>query len=424
MLKPEENERLTRVSRGTPMGELLRRYWQPILLTSELAEKDGAPVRVRVLGEHLIAFRDTEGRVGLVDAYCPHRRAPMFYGRNEECGLRCVYHGWKFDTDGNCVDLPSEPAGSPMKAKVRINAYPTCEKGSAIWAYLGPDEHRPPPPDYEWMRAPETHRHLSKTYIQCNWLQSLEGGLDTSHSSFLHNNDIHDMTQLRARDGAPRIEVYTTDYGYYYVSRRDLKDDGEYVRIYHYVLPWQQLRGGVTHWNGGGNYDVPKLDGHIWVPIDDTQTYSWNWMCGINENATISPEFAEEFESHAGRGRHHLIPGTFRLKRNLSNDHMIDRDLQRTRSYTGIEGINTQDIALQEGMGPIVDRSKEYLGSSDKAIIAMRKLLLDATFAIERGETPKGVDPALHRDVRPYDTVVPRGMKWEDAMAELVLAKW
>src|SRR5580704_12783584 len=187
MLKREENERITRVGPGTPMGNLMRRYWQPALLSSELPEADGPPVRVRLLGEDLIAFRGSDGTVGLVDAFCPHRRAPMFFGRNEECGLRCVYHGWKFDASGACVDMPSEPPDSLFKTKVTIAAYPTHEAGDIIWAYMGPKETQPEPPDYEWMRAPRTHRYVSKSVEDCNWLQALEGGIDTSHSSFTHN---------------------------------------------------------------------------------------------------------------------------------------------------------------------------------------------------------------------------------------------
>ena len=220
MLKPEDNERLTRVGPGTPGGNLFRRYWQPALLSSELPERDGAPVRIRLLGEDLLAFRDTEGRVGVVDAYCPHRRAPLFYGRNEECGLRCVYHGWKFDVTGACTDLPTEPPDSRMKASVRINAYPTVEKGGLVWTYMGPKETLPPEPDYEWLRVPPSHLHVSKTYEACNYLQAVEGGLDTAHSSYLHNNKLGDNSMLRNRDGAPKLEVEKTDYGYYYVSDR------------------------------------------------------------------------------------------------------------------------------------------------------------------------------------------------------------
>ena len=430
MLNQKDNERATRVGPGTPAGELFRRYWQPALLARELGEPDGAPVRVRILGEDLLAFRDTEGRIGLVDAYCPHRRAPMFYGRNEECGLRCVYHGWKFDVDGNCTELPSEPADSPMKAKAKIKSYPTVEKGGVIWTYMGPADERPAEPDYEWTRAPETHRHVSKTFEACNYLQGLEGGLDTSHSSYLHRNKMSDPNMLRTRDGAPNITVHETDYGYYYVSDRNLGDDGHYVRVYHYVMPFQQMRAN-TQRGTGGRANVPKLDGHIWVPIDDYQTNVFNWMCGFDDTAVLTPEFVEAAESSAGRGQDDLIPGSFQLKRNPSNDYLIDRELQKSETFTGITGVNTQDFALQEGMGwtpgmggAICDRSNEYLGTSDRAIIVMRQRILDAIADVEKGKSPPGVDPDVHGKMRPYDTIVPKGTDWQDVMAPELAAKW
>ena len=427
MLSAADNERLTRVSKGTPMGELMRRYWQPILMSSELPEPDCAPLRVRVLGEDLIAFRDTSGRVGLVDAYCPHRRAPLFFGRNEECGLRCVYHGWKFDADGNCVDLPTEPASSNMKNHIKITAYPTFEKAGVVWAYMGPQDQKPEPPDYEWMRAPDTHRHVSKTFEHCNWLQALEGGLDTAHSSYLHNMNIHSKKELRSRDGAPVLDVERTDYGYTYISHRNAGEDGSYVRVYQYVMPWQQMRGGVQGTNG--RYEYPKLDGHIWVPIDDEHTWTWNWAYGIDHNTPLPAKEFERFEIYAGRGPDDLIPGTFMLKKNPSNDYMIDRQLQKTQTFTGITGINTQDFALQESMGgadgrPICDRTKENLGSSDKAIIAMRNLLLEATRDVEQGKRPRGADPKTHRDARPFDTLVPPNTDWRQEMAYDLKPKW
>ncbi len=422
MLSRADNERLVRVSRGTPAGELFRRYWQPACLATELPERDCAPIRVRLLGEDLIAFRDTAGRVGLVDAYCPHRRAPLFFGRNEECGIRCVYHGWKFDVDGNCVDLPSEPEASPMKSRIKITAYPTIEKAGIVWAYLGPKETMPAPPDYEWTRAPATHRYASKTYEACNYLQAVEGGLDTAHSSYLHNHKLGDTLQLRLRDRAPRLDVERTDYGYYYVSTRQAGADGSYVRLYHYVMPFQQMRGGIQGF--AGRNAVPQLDGHIWVPIDDEQTNVYNWQYSADPAVPISEEQFEAHEHHAGRGRQDLIPGTFKLKRNPSNDYLIDRELQRTRTYTGIDGVNTQDFAIQEGMGPITDRSKEYLGSTDRAIVTLRRMLLDATAAVERGETPPGADPQTHRNVRPYDGLVPPGGNWRETFAEDLICKW
>ena len=422
MLSRQDNERLVRVGPGTPAGELFRRYWQPACLSSEIPERDGAPARVRLLGEDLLAFRDTDGKIGLVDAFCPHRRAPLFFGRNEECGLRCVYHGWKFDTDGNCVDLPSEPETSPMRKSIHLTAYPTVEKAGIVWAYLGPKETMPAPPDYEWMRAPATHAYVSKTYEQCNYLQALEGGLDTAHSSFLHNLRLGDNTMLRQRDRAPRLDVERTDYGYYYVSTRQAGADGTYVRLYHYVMPFQQMRGGI---NGVvGRNDVPKLDGHLWVPIDDEQTNVYNWCYSADPAVSISAEQAEAHEHHSGRGQEDLIPGTFKLKRNPSNDYLIDRQVQKTRTYTGIDGVNTQDFAIQEGMGPVVDRSEEHLGSTDRAIVTLRRMLLEATTAVEEGRTPPGADPATHRDIRPYDGLVPPGGDWRQTFAADLVCKW
>ena len=417
-------ERLIHVGAGTPAGELFRRYWQPALLSAEVLEPDGAPVRVRLLGEDLIAYRDTTGKVGLLDAYCPHRRAPMFYGRNEECGLRCVYHGWKFDADGKCLELPTEPASSKMKDHIKITAYPTVERGGIVWAYMGPADKIPAAPDYEWTRAPETHRSVSKTHQANNYLQGLEGGLDTAHVTYLHNNKLGDKNNLFTRDGAPRIDVHETDYGYYYVATRNSDEAHNFVRVYQYLMPFQQMRPNITSSGLATNSSVPRYDGHIWVPIDDTQTHVYNWMVGYDENSRLDPEYVERLEVRYGRGPDDFIPGTFKLKANLSNDYFIDRQKQKTESFTGITGLNTQDVALQEAMGAIPDRSLENLGSSDRAILAMRNMLLAATKAVENGQDPRGVDPTAYRDARPHDGVVPKAVAWQDAFKDGLAAKW
>ena len=423
MLKPEENDRLCQVGPGTPGGALLRRYWQPAALSVELPERDGAPLRVRLLGEDLIAFRDSNGRVGLVDAFCPHRRAPMFFARNEECGLRCVYHGWKFDVDGKCVDMPSEPPESPMKAGMTIAAYPTAERGGVVWAYLGPRDKMPAPPDYEWIRAPDTHRHVSKTFENCNYLQALEGGLDTAHSSFVHNNNLGNKDELRNSDTAPKLEVEPTDYGYYYVSLRRRGAAQRYVRVYQYIMPAQQMRASTVGLSGERT-NLPKIDGHIWVPIDDENTFVYNIMYGYDETASLSPDYVEDFESFSGRGRDDFIPGTWRLKKNLANDYLVDRAVQKTKTYTGIKGLNTQDFALQEGMGLRVDRSKEHLGSTDRAIATMRRLMLEAIDTVAKGESPRGADPVTHRGVRPHDKIIAADGPWQPAFAGDLIAKW
>ncbi len=424
MLKAEDNERLTRVGPGTPGGALFRRYWQPALLSEEVKEADGPPVKVRMLGEDLVAFRDSEGRVGLVDAYCPHRHAPLYFGRNEACGIRCVYHGWKFDLEGNCVDLPSEPADSTMKDRIKLKAYPTYEKAGIVFAYLGDPGEQPPYPDYEWMRMPATHFFVSKTYEDCNYLQGLEGGLDTVHASFLHRFDINSKTDVRNIDTTPSIDLERTDYGYYYVSTRHVGPNRRYVRVYQYFMPNQQFRAQTTGFDGK-RAKPPKMDGHIWVPIDDYSTNVFNLMCAYDEAHPLDPEYVEEWETLMGRGRADFVPGTYKLKSNRDNDYFIDRHEQKTKSYSGIPGVNTQDYALQENMGgPIVDRSTENLGTSDKAIVAMRRLMLEAVASVEKGEKPRGLDPESYRNVRPHDNYVEGDAHWRDVFGSEIQAKW
>jgi phenylpropionate dioxygenase-like ring-hydroxylating dioxygenase large terminal subunit len=412
MLTPDDNVRITHVGPGTPMGRLMRRYWQPIALSSELPEPDAAPLRVRLLGEDLIAYRDTSGAVGLVDAFCPHRRAPMFFGRNEEQGLRCVYHGWKFDRAGACVDMPSEPPDSLFKSKVRIAAYPTHEAGGFVWAYLGRPEQQPGPPDFEVCRAPATHRFASKTYEACNWLQALEGGIDSAHSTFLHNMNLRETSLLRRHP--PEIEFEKMPYGLAGAAVHDLDRDTTYARTFHYVLPAQSIRASV-HDRTGGKNPTPYIHGHIWVPIDDEQCYVYNYLLSHSPKIPIARDFALAQETAYGRGPDDLLPG-FRLKANRDNDYLIDRARQRTRTYSGIAGINTQDYALQEGMGPILDRSREHLAHSDRVIILARQLLLEAMQADERGTVPRGVDPATYRNVRAADDIIPKREHWSRAL--------
>jgi phthalate 4,5-dioxygenase len=417
----ELNERLTRVGAGTPMGEVFRRYWIPACLSQEIPEPDAPPVRVRLLGEDLIAFRDSAGDIGLVDAYCAHRRAPLFFGRNEECGLRCVYHGWKFDTLGNCVDMPSEPPYSKFRLRVSITAYPTWEGGGIVWAYLGPQQQMPPPPDYEWLRASGMHLHVSKTGEECNFLQAVEGGIDTAHSSFAHNNDISNPRRMKSMDTHPALEVDETGYGITYASLRDISDDRTYLRVYQFILPFHQVRARLLD-EEGTPVRVPTIRGHVWVPIDDEHTFVYNITYASDRSVAVGTDYWETQEARSGRGADDVIPGTYWLKRNLSNDFLVDREVQRTRTFTGINGVNTQDFAIQAGMGPIVDRSKEALGSTDRAIQAVRRLLLEATDEVAAGRSPRGTDPEHYQHVRATEILIPRGTPWRDASKAVTTA--
>ncbi len=408
MLSAQNNELITRVGPGTPMGDALRRYWLPILMDFELPEPDCDPVRVRLLGEDLVAFRDSKGRLGLLPDACPHRRVSLFFGRNEEEGLRCVYHGWKFDVDGECVDQPNEPALSNFRHKVRTRAYKTWEGGNVIWAYMGPADQAPPPPAFEWTTVPDSHRGVTKLIQTCNWVQSVEGGIDTSHSSFLHNNNLADKTLLRSRSTAPNLEVEQTDYGYTYSSVRHLsEEEGNYVRTYHYVLPFHQLRAAQV--SNSGKPVQPRSSGHCWVPIDDENTMVFNWTFTWDENP-LSPK-DQRLEGTGNEWDVDIDRKTFIAKRNKSNDWLIDRDMQRTKNFTGIVGVNTQDRALQETMGTIADRSNEHLGTSDRAIIAMRKLLAEAVRVVSDGGTPRGSQSEFV-GIRAIDRILPADQPW------------
>jgi len=413
MLAREDNERVTRVGRGTPMGETMRRYWIPALMTRELPEPDCPPVRVQLLGEALVAFRDTQGRIGLLEEHCPHRRASLFFGRNEECGLRCVYHGWKFDVEGRCVDMMNEPEELGFAQKIRTAAYPTVEAGGVIWAFLGPADRIPALPRFTWTEVPATHLHVSKVIQETNWLQGLEGGIDTSHAPILHRVLKADSTRPGfkpmdpfVRGKAPTLELDITDYGYRYAGVRPLDAGEAHVRAYHLILPFHQIRPGRV---GDGQ---AAAAGHMWVPMDDETTMVYNW-----EYSTSTPLTEEDrLERRLGNGPLDVDQTTFRSRRNRENNYLLDRRVQKTETFTGIDGINAQDRAIQESMGPITDRSREHLGPADRAVIQARRLLLQAIATVEGGGTPPGVEPTYY-GLRPAEAVIPRGADWRDLLA-------
>lgn len=394
------------------MGALMRRYWHPALLSEEVPENDGPPIRVRLLGEDLIAFRDTSGHVGLVSAFCPHRRAPMFFGRNEDCGLRCVYHGWKFDRDGTCTDMPSEPPDSLFRQKVTIDAYPTFEGGDIIWAYLGPRETMPAPPAFRFVAVPPTHRNVVKMHQGNNWLQGLEGAIDSVHTTFLHNDDLQTTSQLRRKPGEVVFE--RNAHGMFGAAVHDLDEAHTYIRAFGYVLPAHSLRVRMLTRTGSPE-DIPTVSGQIWVPIDDENAWIYNYIYSIRDDRPMPAEFVAARNDGYGRGVNDLLPN-YHLKASRANDYLIDRIKQKTQTYSGITGMNTQDIALQEGMGPILDRSLEHAAYSDRVIIQMRKLLLECIDANERGEHPLGSAPADYVDMHMADTVVLTGEPWQAAL--------
>jgi phthalate 4,5-dioxygenase oxygenase subunit len=427
MLSREENELLTRTDQGTAAGNYFRRFWLPALLPSELPTPDCPPVRVRLLGEGLIAFRDTNGKVGLVEEACPHRRASLFWGRNEECGLRCVYHGWKFDVNGTCMDMPNEPDEYRFQNKVRITAYPTREYGGMIWTYMGDPEQEPELPKLEWARVPESHRHISKRLQENNYLQAIEGGIDSSHSNFLHASvdafrltddyvaKVKASSNLRAKyhlmDKAPMFTVKKTDYGLIIAVRRNAEADQYYWRLTQFMLPSYTI---IPYQMG------LSINGHCWVPRDDQTCFVWS--ASWNPDGPLSEEDRESIRKETFI-HEQVDPVTFRARRNKDNNYLINRDEQRASTMTGIHGFAAQDQAVQESMGPICDRTRERLGTSDTAIIAARRLLLAEIKELAEGREPFA---AAHGDVywvRSASLLLKRDVEFDEGARELMKAE-
>jgi phthalate 4,5-dioxygenase len=420
VLTREQQEFLVRVGPGTPMGALLRRYWVPVLLAEELPEPDCSQVRVRILGEDLIAFRDTDGRVGLVDEFCPHRGTSLYFGRNEENGIRCCYHGWKFDVDGQCVDMPSEPEESNFKNKVQIAAYPCIERGDLIFAYLGPREHKPQPPEIEWLTVPASQRFVSKRMQYTTYLQALEGGIDSSHVSVLHRYDLDgDRLHVRSEgsrylkgDTRPRFEVARTEWGLSVGARRNAGDESYYWRITPFIMPWYTIIPPYADHPTGG---------HAFVPIDDENC--WVISMYYSPDKPVSDELRASLK-HGGGNISVNIPGTYIPRANRTNDYLVDRKAQKEKkTFSGVIGIAIQDQATQESMGPIQDRTKERLGTSDAGIIAARQRLIDAAVALrDAGEMPPALDPA-HQRVRSTSIVLPRDVPFQEGAREAMAAR-
>jgi nitrite reductase/ring-hydroxylating ferredoxin subunit len=401
MLSKEHNELLTRTDRGTPMGGLLRSYWMPALLSEEIPAPDCPPVRVAMLGEQLVAFRDSQGRVGLVGEHCLHRGTSLFFGRNEECGLRCVYHGWKFDVDGNVVDTPAEPAGSDFKSKLKHTAYPTMEAAGIIFAYLGAPEKQPLFPNYEWAQTPKDQTYVTKALMDCNYLQGVEGECDSSHLSFLHREfSAEGRRQLFAVDTAPAYEVEESNFGVRLVATRKVGPETQYVRVSSFVMPtycWVQAR----------NREV-----HIYVPANDRN--SWRYDLGFLKDRKPN---ADDWNRRTQIG-----PGHIKL-RNLQNNYLQDREMQRTVNYTGIENFINHDACATESMGRIYDRSQEHLGVSDKAVIAVRKYLIDAVHGFQAGKEPPHIvrDAAQNHftNIDTFGQTIPAGVSWREQFTHL-----
>ncbi len=419
-MKAEHNELLTQTAPGTPTGELFRRYWIPALLAWELPEPDCPPVRVQLLSERLIAFRDSSGQLGLIDEFCAHRGVSLFYGRNEENGLRCPYHGWKYNVSGQCVEVPSEPEESGFCTKIKLKSYPLIERGGVLWTYMGPADQQPPLPEWEFATVPAEQSYTSKRMQECNYLQAMEGGIDSSHVSFLHSGSLNTDplfkgakgNQYNLKDKKPVFEVVESEGGLYIGARRNAEDGKYYWRITPWVMPC------FTMVPPRGDHPV---HGHFWIPIDDHNC--WAWSFDYHPVRALSPDERHAMED--GKGVHvKVFPLTFRPLQNRDNDYLIDRAAQKTgHTFSGIEGIGMQDASLQESMGPIQDRTKENLVSTDNGIIMARHRLMKAAKELAaKGLLPPGRDPA-HQKVRSVAVVLPSGTPFSEGAGEALKAK-
>jgi phenylpropionate dioxygenase-like ring-hydroxylating dioxygenase large terminal subunit len=417
-MRADENELLTRVGPDTPMGRLMRQFWIPALLPSEV-EAGGPPLRLRLLGENFLAFRSPDGTLGVVDHQCAHRCASLFYGRNEEGGIRCVYHGWKFAPNGQCIEMPSEPPETDYKARVKIRALRAVEKYGVVWVYMGDRATPPSLPHFDWDEL-EEGQELSVSFMmrECNWLQALEGDIDTCHVGFLHlgsvgpdafeEGTLNYYRQL-PENLAPKYEALETVYGTMYNAYRHAGPVNAYHRIGHFAMPF---------WTMAPSEPMDHIRARAWVPIDDD--HSMLIVLG-GPRSTLTRDKNGEPLPGAGVNLRYLPNttdwlGRWRIEQNARNDHLISREVQRSQSYTGIESIPVQDQAITESMGPIVDRTKEHLGTSDRMIMLTRRRLMRAATALrDNGVVPDEVDDVeRYHNIRAGFAILPKDTDWLD----------
>jgi phthalate 4,5-dioxygenase oxygenase subunit len=392
MVTQTENEILTQTGQGTPMGELFRRFWQPVALAEEVAQTDEPPKRVRYMGEDFLLFRQTDGRIGLVEPRCAHRGADLYFGRNEDCGLRCVYHGWKFDADGSCVDVPNMQPGRArdnIMKSAHIRSLPVREWGGQIWAWFGEAGKEPELPLVEWALVPPENRYVSKKLQECNWAQSLEGAVDTAHFSYVHRVLSEEGTgkpvyldkrqQWIHEDGAPSFVVEEHDAGLIMGGGRRADPGDTYWRISQYLVPNHSLAPGTFP---GEPYAVQS-----WIPVDDESC--WIFTITWCPDRPISADELERYEG--GRSVHAMVDEDYVPLRNRGNEYLLDREAQKTRLYMGITGLSEQDAAIHDSQGRIAPRDREILTPSDAGVVRFRKLAIKRARDLAEGIEPPEV---------------------------------
>ena len=417
MITAEENDLLCRVEGDAPMGQIMRRHWMPACMSEEVAEPDGKPLKVRLLGEDLVVFRDSDGKLGVLDEYCPHRRASLALGRNEECGLRCLYHGWKFDVEGNCVEMASEPPETGFASKVKHKAYPAREAGGFVWTFMGPPAEMPAFEQPAFAPTPEARVSILKIKVKANWAQITEGQIDSAHSSTLHSSDMvparvdaakaTDVNWLRpSTDKAPRFQVQRTSFGFRYAAiRRPIQNAAthDYIRTTVFVAPFTSLIPP------NNTYNVAT----VLVPMDDESTYFYFLAWNDASKPGVDQETWRKFNA--------AQPGIdleedFSNKRTHDNDYLQDRQAMKLGNFTGIKGIPNQDIAMWETMGRtgISDRTRERLGASDVAVVEFRRLMVEAAKQMrDTGVAIGTTQPHIpHAKISSFEGIVAKSTDW------------
>lgn len=421
MLTTEQNNLVTQVGTGTPMGNLMRRYWIPFMKSSDVVS-DGQPRTIRLMGEDLLVFRDSNGAVGVIDPVCPHRGAPLVFARNLDCGLRCIYHGWKFNTKGECIDIPTVPNGDRVARSVKTKSYQARERNGVLWVYMGDSVDTPPLPELEWNLVPEENVVVSFRVQECNWLQALEGEIDSAHAAILHGGRGGKFigSWRQTKDLAPTFELLEREIGVSIGARRNSDEDSDYIRVNQFLMPFWTLVPPQSKY--------PELSGHAWVPIDDKNTLAM--MFSYRPDEAMYPETKKLFEKGAKglqTGHHSLDAykksavtepyGFYKSKYNRENSYEYDYD-------RGLPGLWTEDAACQSGLDPIYDRTRETLVASDTGIVRVRKLLMEQAqkhWTIEN-DAPGVNDPASYL-LRAASLTVPRGGEWKESGEQFMTAK-
>lgn len=418
MMKKADHELLARTGPGTPMGKLLRRYWVPAALSEELPEPDCLPARVRLLSEDLIAFRDSEGRVGLLGEACSHRGANLYLARSEGGALRCPYHGWAYDVCGNCVDMPNEPTASTFKQKVHHLAYPCVERNGVIWTYMGPREKQPPFPELEYMLVPQDQMYVSKRLQECHWTQGMDGDMDATHVPFLHRAVLAALGPAAAPGGeqwtrtvnaemSARMEIVKTPYGQINISAKRTGEDTYTWRIGHWAIPYFTF---VSAFSGDG-----PVAGHAWVPIDDEHTWAYGFVWHPTRPLSVDNRADATLMYGPFSFTSDCHPGTYFPIHNKRNEYAEpDWPLAKAR-IDRLRAFQDQDVACTESMGPLFDRTKEHLGTADQSVIQQRARLVAAARALQKGVDPPGQDPSIYR-IRQFAVDLPSAITcWKEA---------